>query len=412
MDSYRIPSESTGCGSDSVTVYWQIADRTLYLKGSGCVSDFSDVGYHGGIDTIVIEDGVRILESAFDECEHLRYLVLPPDWHRVIVWEDPEEAWRPEDFFYDYPNLMVLTKGEETEVVFISSQLKDAVIPDYATAVCMGCSIDGMESVVIPAGIKEMSGGFTNCERLKSVLIADGVTQISPRAFQNCRALEAVSIPDSVVQIGDSAFEGCINLKTVRLPDKLKSIGEYAFSETGMDELYVPDTVTDIGRHAFDGIYNVIYHGSAPDEQIAECHEENTLIHWHWGAKEINAGPVYGELTDCDLFFCFGQDQEILEFARGNIYIREEEGKYIFGQKHRKGTGSNLVYKDDHWYISPAGKKSKVWINGIPLQYGREYMMHSGDQIALMELEPFTVHGHPVRRLYRDEIVRTPEVEA
>ena len=58
MDSYRIPSESTGCGSDSVTVYWQIADRTLYLKGSGCVSDFSDVGYHGGIDTIVIEDGI------------------------------------------------------------------------------------------------------------------------------------------------------------------------------------------------------------------------------------------------------------------------------------------------------------------------------------------------------------------
>ena len=42
--------------------------------------------------------------------------------------------------------------------------------------------------------------------RVKSAVIADGVTSIGDYAFRDCYNLASVSIPDSVTSIGDSAF--------------------------------------------------------------------------------------------------------------------------------------------------------------------------------------------------------------
>ena len=67
--------------------------------------------------------------------------------------------------------------------------------------------------------------------RVKSAVIAEGVTSIGKRAFTYCESLTSVTIPDSVTYIGDYAFDGCESLTSVTIPDGVTYIGDYAFDD-------------------------------------------------------------------------------------------------------------------------------------------------------------------------------------
>ena len=62
--------------------------------------------------------------------------------------------------------------------------------------------------------------------RVKSAVIAEGVTSISWYAFYNCRSLTSVTIPNSVTSIGEYAFYDCTSLTSVTIPNSVTSIGE------------------------------------------------------------------------------------------------------------------------------------------------------------------------------------------
>ena len=88
--------------------------------------------------------------------------------------------------------------------------------------------------------------------RVKSAVIAEGVTSISWYAFYNCRSLTSVTIPDSVTSIGDDAFYNCKSLTSVTIPDSVTSIGSWAFSGcTSLTSVTIPNSVTSIGDGAF-----------------------------------------------------------------------------------------------------------------------------------------------------------------
>lgn len=66
-------------------------------------------------------------------------------------------------------------------------------------------------------------------EKIKKVVIEEGVTSIGDSAFYWCRELESVQLPESLVTISDNAFENCSNLVTINIPSGLQSIGKWAF---------------------------------------------------------------------------------------------------------------------------------------------------------------------------------------
>ncbi len=74
---------------------------------------------------------------------------------------------------------------------------------------------------------------FDNCVNLKSVIIPNGVTNISYNSFLNCTSLESITIPDSVQRIDEWAFSGCVNLKNVYIGENssLQEIDFTAFYE-------------------------------------------------------------------------------------------------------------------------------------------------------------------------------------
>jgi hypothetical protein len=70
---------------------------------------------------------------------------------------------------------------------------------------------------------------FSNCYKLISCKIDNGVTSIGEDAFQGCNSLTSCAIGSGVTSIGSSAFYGCNSLTSIDIPDSVTSIGNYAF---------------------------------------------------------------------------------------------------------------------------------------------------------------------------------------
>ena len=99
---------------------------------------------------------------------------------------------------------------------------------------------------------------FSQKDKIKKVIIKDGVKNIGKLAFWEYKALTAVTISNSVTSIGDSAFYYCENLASVTFGNSLKSIGSYAFSECkSLSSITIPNSVISIGVCAFRRCYEL-----------------------------------------------------------------------------------------------------------------------------------------------------------
>ena len=115
------------------------------------------------------------------------------------------------------------------------------------------------EGVLTISGSGDMHGygssdapWYGSRSRVKSAVIAEGVTSIGESAFENCRSLTSVTIPNSVTSIGWSAFFYCKSLTSVTIPDSVTSVGAYAFLGcTSLTSVTIPNSVTSIGGGAF-----------------------------------------------------------------------------------------------------------------------------------------------------------------
>ena len=91
--------------------------------------------------------------------------------------------------------------------------------------------------------------------KLKSLVIEQGITSIGQNAFSFCSGFTgSLIIPDSVTNIGNSAFDNCSGFTgNLIIPNSVTSIGDYAFEYcTGFTgSLTIPDSVTSIGNGAF-----------------------------------------------------------------------------------------------------------------------------------------------------------------
>ena len=203
------PIDSGTCGNYATWEFYR--DGTLYIKGSGAMSDFPTssgapwYASHGSdIRKVIIEDRItRIGNSAFAACSAMHSVSIPDS------------------------------------------------VTEIGTDAFFNCN--ALKSVTIPNGVTKIGEyAFSYCSALKSVTIPDNVTEIGEYAFLDCSALESVIIPDSVTQIGAQAFNGCASLKSVTIPDSITEIGEETFvCCESLESVTIPDSVTKIGDMAF-----------------------------------------------------------------------------------------------------------------------------------------------------------------
>lgn len=109
------------------------------------------------------------------------------------------------------------------------------------------------KSVIISDGITEIGRyALYHFTALTSISIPVSVTRIDQFAFSGCTALTSISIPDSVTYIGDDAFYNCTGLTRISIPKNLTAITGFAGC-TGLTSVTIPDSVTIIGSNAFSG---------------------------------------------------------------------------------------------------------------------------------------------------------------
>ena len=89
-----------------------------------------------------------------------------------------------------------------------------------------------MDYVQLPDGITAILGNtFKRVkDKLRVVIIPEGVRTIEANTFANCPNLEEVHLPDTLTFIGEKAFLNCKKLKTINFPSKLWRIDCYAFN--------------------------------------------------------------------------------------------------------------------------------------------------------------------------------------
>lgn len=89
--------------------------------------------------------------------------------------------------------------------------------------------------------------------KITTVKINEGVTNIGSFAFYNCKSLKKITLPTTLKSIGDSAFKNCTSLKTITLSNNIKTIGDNAFNScTNLRTLVIPDNVREISFAAFE----------------------------------------------------------------------------------------------------------------------------------------------------------------
>ena len=94
---------------------------------------------------------------------------------------------------------------------------------------------------------------FEGCQKLSSLQLPEGVTEIGRAAFNGCRALREITIPTGVTEIEDFTFGVCASLREIHLPEGLTSIGASAFTGcAALTQIVLPDGVTALGARAFN----------------------------------------------------------------------------------------------------------------------------------------------------------------
>lgn len=96
----------------------------------------------------------------------------------------------------------------------------------------------------------ETSPLYPHQAEIKSIVVSEGITQISANSFYRCTSLTSVTLPASLVCIDDNAFAQCTSLASFTIPSGVTSLGGGYGPFAGCDDL---THITIISQALVDG---------------------------------------------------------------------------------------------------------------------------------------------------------------
>ena len=133
------------------------------------------------------------------------------------------------------------------------SNVTEVVLPQGLTYVSTRAfrRCDKLTSVTFPETLDSVgTSAFAYCTGLTSVTFP-GLQQVGASAFFACSSLTNVTLPEGLKQVGATAFRGCSSLTSVTFPETLNSVGEYAFAYCDKLTSVTFPKVREISRYAF-----------------------------------------------------------------------------------------------------------------------------------------------------------------
>lgn len=214
-----------------------------------------------GLTSITIPENVtEIRNQAFYYCTALTMVELPKALQ--TVGDNAFYETKLQDVYYagteeDWGKIAIGLKNEPLTnanlhcmgaVVVISGTCGGALTWKLDSKGTLTISGTGAMTDYTKSGVAPWNKDY---EKIRFVVIENGVTTIGEYAFENCTLLESVVISDSVEKIGKYAFSGCSALKRISLPDSIAQIGDHAFRASGLEAVKIPEGVTLLGEGMF-----------------------------------------------------------------------------------------------------------------------------------------------------------------
>ena len=189
-----------------------------------------------GLVNVKLGTGIQSISyGAFENCSSIKSIEIPSNIQTI-----------GEFAFKGCSGLTTLTLNEGLKTIygeaFYGCPITKLVIPDSVTSIQSKYYSNS-----------NYLGAFEECKKLESVVIGDGLTEISRETFRNCTALKSVIIGDFVATIGESAFNGCAALTDVTIGKGVQVIGVCAFSGcSGLAQITIGSNVQTIEVSAFE----------------------------------------------------------------------------------------------------------------------------------------------------------------
>lgn len=137
--------------------------------------------------------------------------------------------------------------------------LQSVVLPNGLTELTgnMFYSCTSLQNVTLPAALRTIAmQAFYGCSSLTAISLPSGLQSIGDWAFQDCKKLTSVVLPEGLTSLGSSVFSGCTSLATVTLPSTLAVISDGTFKNTGkLTSIHLPEGLQEIGADAFRGAF-------------------------------------------------------------------------------------------------------------------------------------------------------------
>lgn len=109
-----------------------------------------------------------------------------------------------------------------------------------------------LKSIVIPHNVKTIHSAFIGCNNLENVIIT-GSSDIDDLAFYECENLSSLSLLKAA-DIGKYAFSDCNKLLCINMPEGIKNVGEYAFLRCPAKmNIEIVEGAVELGQGAFAG---------------------------------------------------------------------------------------------------------------------------------------------------------------
>lgn len=110
-----------------------------------------------------------------------------------------------------------------------------------------------LENVIIENGVKTIEAfAFDKCENLKNITIPESVTELQRQCFSACKSLKRLDIPNSVTEIGANICSGCVKLEYFKFPKEIDKIMSSPFSMCyALTEVIMPKDISKIPMYYF-----------------------------------------------------------------------------------------------------------------------------------------------------------------
>lgn len=284
IESFKVPKNIKKIGSsvfsscdELESVEWNyknIPDYTFYscdkLKSVDINSKVRVIGEgafaESGIKSIKLPNSIKkIKKEAFSSTGNLDSITIPNKVKKI-----EEKTFSYSGIESIKFNGDVVTIGESA---FCGSNLKTITLNDAVTNVGESAfsDCDKLVSAYIGNGLSTISKyTFNDCDKLATVKIGDAVSEIEEEAFVGCKKLSNLTLGKKVNFIGEHAFNNCKSLAYVVFPESLDTIDYGAFQGSGLKKVDLSKTGKNIDYWAFsdcDKLENV-----AIGAQIEEFH--------------------------------------------------------------------------------------------------------------------------------------------